>query len=710
MRLLIEDILFEDIWSLKKYYTNIPDDEYKRLLSLDPTYKGGDNAGNYAKWILGLANKGKLDNLGHVSDILKRFDDNKKNLKNKDIMKYKSVDELETYLNDENSYNQLSQRQELRQTQKAVHNTNLDIEAEKVYEDNNWEIWVPKTYEASCKLGRGTRWCTATTDSDYYYDIYSHQGPLYININKHNGEKYQFHFESNQFMDQDDNSIDFIKFIKDNNLNNFYLPILYRSYGLDENGNGTFRLAHSELAKELQTNNISSEFLEACMSNNLYEWWSDHWSPYEYSIDDYAEYYDNLNEANRDLLHELNINNENIYNHLKNNSELRWLFSMALDGARMSGSMDEAISDFDEALNEAMPCKYENKSEDGYYNLFITSENIENLLEYLFDEYRYANDSLKDTLLYLINDNFALVEPYYGWDGFDYTQFNDLFNHNFDKQAIQNSYEETDDTLIDFELEESLKEDYEYHDYKTENISDNKYIDVTKSEMSYYQDYLDDPEETNRYHKTSSKIIEMTPREYFEECAKIFDSTFEKQYRQIELDSQVIDKLKTVILNLKKKFPIVVLNYAEHTQEGRHRMFTLGELFGWDDYKYPVLIIEETKEGALYKKENKIFKALRDISNKQVDYTYTSLDNFMIDLKYAFEDKLQDYLDTYMTPDITEYNGGVRVTLDGVTYDIDDYEIKIDPNKEDDFDIDDLDIEDLLSDKEYQELLKSLEN
>lgn len=251
-------------------------------------------------------------------------------------------------------------------------------------------------------------------------------------------------------------------------------------------------------------------------------------------------------------------------------------------------------------------------------------------------------------------------------------------------------------------------EDYEYHDYKTQDISDNKYIDVTKSEMSHYQDYLDEPEETNKYHKTSSKIVEMTPREYFEECAKIFDSTFEKQYRQIELDSQVIDKLKTVILKLKKKFPIVVLNYDYNTQEGRHRMFTLGELFGWDEHKYPVLVIESTEEGIKYKKENRIFKALRDISNKQLEYTYTSLDNFIIDLEYAFEDKLHDYLDTYSKPSITEYRGGVKVSFDGVDYNIDDYEIKIDPNKDDSWDdmIDDLDIDDILNDPEYKELLK----
>lgn len=73
-------------------------------IELDPTYKGGNNAGKYAKWILALANKGTLDNIGHVKDILTRFDSEKNNLINKDIMKYKSLDELENMLNDESSY------------------------------------------------------------------------------------------------------------------------------------------------------------------------------------------------------------------------------------------------------------------------------------------------------------------------------------------------------------------------------------------------------------------------------------------------------------------------------------------------------------------------------------------------------------------------------------------------------------------------------
>lgn len=219
MRFLIEELLLEDIWDLKKYFPNIPDEKYVDLLKLDPTYKGGDIAGTYAKWILGLANKNKLDNIGHITDILKRFDSEKKNLINKDIMRYKSLEDLDSMLNDPDSYKNKSHRQEVRQRQKDRKAVDLSSEAKKVYEDSEWEVWVPETYAASCKLGQGTRWCTASTEDSYYYNMYknTYGGDYYIIINKHNPEeKYQFHFESGQYMDSDDSSIDLGDFMLEN--------------------------------------------------------------------------------------------------------------------------------------------------------------------------------------------------------------------------------------------------------------------------------------------------------------------------------------------------------------------------------------------------------------------------------------------------------------------------------------------------------------
>ena len=82
-----------------------------------------------------------------------------------------------------------------------------EMGAEKVYEDNDWLIIVPKTREAAIYYGKGTKWCTASTDSYNYFERYNNEGRLYININKNTGDKYQFHFESNSFMDAEDKPI-----------------------------------------------------------------------------------------------------------------------------------------------------------------------------------------------------------------------------------------------------------------------------------------------------------------------------------------------------------------------------------------------------------------------------------------------------------------------------------------------------------------------
>ena len=51
--------------------------------------------------------------LGHLNDTLKRFEDNKKNLKNKDINKFKSTQEIDTYLNDNDNYNVIEMQEEI---------------------------------------------------------------------------------------------------------------------------------------------------------------------------------------------------------------------------------------------------------------------------------------------------------------------------------------------------------------------------------------------------------------------------------------------------------------------------------------------------------------------------------------------------------------------------------------------------------------------
>jgi hypothetical protein len=69
----------------------------------------------------------------------------------------------------------------------------LDKESEKqihkVYENGEWLILRPLTYNASLKYGASTKWCTAMHSEKSYYTKYTNRGILIYNINKKTGLK-----------------------------------------------------------------------------------------------------------------------------------------------------------------------------------------------------------------------------------------------------------------------------------------------------------------------------------------------------------------------------------------------------------------------------------------------------------------------------------------------------------------------------------------
>ena len=83
-----------------------------------------------------------------------------------------------------------------------------------LYVGDMGKLIIPQTEAASCEIGSGTRWCTAATESDNMFRDYSKQGPLYVWIpsrkmrEKKQSNKFQFHFESPQFKDDNDERID----------------------------------------------------------------------------------------------------------------------------------------------------------------------------------------------------------------------------------------------------------------------------------------------------------------------------------------------------------------------------------------------------------------------------------------------------------------------------------------------------------------------
>jgi len=92
----------------------------------------------------------------------------------------------------------------------------LKKEIKTVFDNEFWGVYVPLSKESSCSLGSGTRWCTASRGDYNRFQYYSEQGELIIIFDKKNNEKYQFHLESEQFMDKDDNQIDLVSFLNEN--------------------------------------------------------------------------------------------------------------------------------------------------------------------------------------------------------------------------------------------------------------------------------------------------------------------------------------------------------------------------------------------------------------------------------------------------------------------------------------------------------------
>lgn len=139
-----------------------------------------------------------------------------------------------------------------------------------------------------------------------------------------------------------------------------------------------------------------------------------------------------------------------------------------------------------------------------------------------------------------------------------------------------------------------LDDDKKFWDYGTHQITDNNQLfDISTNELGYGRKMLElaksGKEDSNG---KRAKIIQMSPKEYFEACADGFGNTVQQNINQIKDDRETLKLLTDVIEIYNRQFPITFLDYSDSTfsQEGRHRMYIAGERLGWDT-KFPVLVI-----------------------------------------------------------------------------------------------------------------------
>lgn len=226
IRMILEEIEYEKLIEegkdpseiLHYKYRNVPSNVIDKVIEIDPTKKK-----SYSQWLLSRWDDEKYMIMGALkSGQIKKMFDHFKNHQEIQIKDCPSLAYgLRMYASIEDNV--------LKKSDKPltyVENLKREVDSEDandfdvVFNKDKWIIAVPNTYEAECKLGENMKWCTANAfgDGESYYENYlSRGGKYYVNFDLSHGEsakgvdypytRYQFHFETNQFMDKDDEPV-----------------------------------------------------------------------------------------------------------------------------------------------------------------------------------------------------------------------------------------------------------------------------------------------------------------------------------------------------------------------------------------------------------------------------------------------------------------------------------------------------------------------
>ncbi len=267
-----------------------------------------------------------------------------------------------------------------------------------------------------------------------------------------------------------------------------------------------------------------------------------------------------------------------------------------------------------------------------------------------------------------------------------------------------------------------LDKEERFYDYHTSDIEGNNIFDIHKASNSDAQQLLDGSKYWRDEKNTYSEIVEMTPYEYFEACARdCFNESTDQLIKSRRMDKNTLEHLKQVLQIYKKKFPIPYIDYATQynaQQEGLHRMMVAGDLYGWDT-KFPVQIIkyvdeEKAKKAHEWKHIREIERYLQLAVERALRYKYYNINELKDQLRSEFETEVR-YLDEFedrdFKLDIEEVDKETLIATiddkykwefpaDNVQY--------LDASDKEDIDLEDIDFDDL-SDW-MKDLLADLEN
>jgi hypothetical protein len=162
----------------KKYFDKFDEEVLDFVLGISDLE---DFNHKYTDFILrGLDQKNDVDLWIEVGiQLVQDFDKYQKNLQKKDINQYRSFEELEKAL------------EPFKEKEKEKE---LENQTEKIYEDDNFLVLVPKTEEASCKYGSGTKWCVTQKGTGHFERYTKDKQGLYFIIRK-KGKQTEPHYK-----------------------------------------------------------------------------------------------------------------------------------------------------------------------------------------------------------------------------------------------------------------------------------------------------------------------------------------------------------------------------------------------------------------------------------------------------------------------------------------------------------------------------------
>jgi len=203
-----------DKWFVQQYNSALPGGNIKETAKTNPEkvldylltwIERGDPTPNkeYSQSIAKMYSNGlsKLEDVAStLADYLAKFDKLKRRKKiqppRNDFNRYK---DLESFYDVVDEYpDEEEVKPEVKQN------------AQELYRDSKLIVTVPQDVQAACYYGQGTRWCTAGKNNNMYDYYTKGNRPLYVIIPRqpaYPGEKYQFHFETKQFMNEQDRQI-----------------------------------------------------------------------------------------------------------------------------------------------------------------------------------------------------------------------------------------------------------------------------------------------------------------------------------------------------------------------------------------------------------------------------------------------------------------------------------------------------------------------